>query len=130
MLCRDIYKAALGKLSEKADSARNADYAERAPYILANVVSDLRTLDDFYRESHGLPKAPELPGTEVCLPLTDPFPLADRFAGAVIEYLASALILRQNSELSDAFFSRFSHAVTAITAEIPAEKQRILDKYR
>ncbi len=130
MLCCDIYKAALALLGENAEAERNDDYAERAPYILANAVEELLRLDRYYREAMGLSNAPVLPHTEVYLPLTEVFPLCDRFGSAMTAYLASALVINQNGELSDALFDRFSSGVTAIIAEIPGERQKILDLYQ
>ncbi|MBO5305296.1 MAG: hypothetical protein J6B12_00895, partial [Clostridia bacterium] len=64
------------------------------------------------------------------LPLTEPFPLSDRFAGAVSAYLASILLIDENSVLSDKLYDKFCLGITAITEEIPAERQKILDMYR
>lgn len=129
MLCRDIYKAALALIGEIGDPKRTADYSERAPYILANSVCELKHLDENYRKANSLPEAPELPTVFVSLSLTEPFPLADRFFGVVSEYLAALLIIEENSTLSDKLYNRFCLSMAAITAEIPAERQKILDKY-
>ena len=39
------------------------------------------------------------------------------------------LTVDEDGELSDTFFDKFCTAVAAITAEIPAERQKILDVY-
>lgn len=129
MKCQDIYKAALRLIGENGREDRTADYLERTPYILANAVSDLKTLDGYYRKAHSLPERTEVPGTEVCLPLSEDFPLADRFMGAVSAYLASILLVDENTSLSDKFYDRFCMSVTAITGEIPAETEKILERY-
>ncbi|MBO5306312.1 MAG: hypothetical protein J6B12_06065, partial [Clostridia bacterium] len=55
MLCNQIYKKALRLIGEtEPDEARTEDYMERAPYILANAVSDLRMLDSHYRRAFSL----------------------------------------------------------------------------
>lgn len=129
MKCQDIYKSALRMIGENGREDRTADYLERTPYILANAVSDLKVLDGYYRKAHSLPEQPEISGAEVCLPLSESFPLSDRFAGAVTAYLASILLIDENTILSDKFYDRFCMAVTAITGEIPAETEKILERY-
>lgn len=131
MLCHQIYKKALRLIGEiEPDDARTEDYLERAPYILANAVSDLRRLDAYYREAFSLREQVLVPDTELCLPLSEKFPLCDRFVGAVSAYLASILLIDEDSALSDKLYDKFCLAVTAITQEIPAEKQKILDMYK
>ncbi len=130
MLCKNIYKKALRLIGEiRPDEARTEDYLERAPYILANAVADLGRLDIFYREALGLEAQTIKEGTELCLPLSETFPLSKRFVGAASAYLASLLLIDENPSLSDKLYDNFCVSVTAITEEIPAERQRILDMY-
>ena len=126
MTCNDIYLAALRKFGDTAEEGRSEDYAERAPYILANVIADLSALDGQYRAMQG---EQATPFTGVRIELEDEFPLSDRFAGAVSDHLAAMLTVDEDGELSDTFFDKFCTAVAAITAEIPAERQKILDVY-
>ena len=44
-------------------------------------------------------------------------------------YLASMLLIDENSELSDTLYDRFCSAVATITSEIPAVVEKIKDKY-
>ncbi len=131
MLCSQIYKKALRLIGEiEPDDARTEDYLERAPYILANAVSELRMLDVHYRRAFKLDEQVLAPDTELCLPLSERFPLCARFVYAVSAYLASILLIDEDSTLSDKLYDKFCVAVTAITEEIPAERQKILDMYR
>lgn len=131
MICRQIYKKALRLMGEvEPDEARTQDYMERAPYILANAVSDLRILDSHYRHAFSLEAQVTNSEHELCLPLSEEFPLSDRFAGAVSAYLASTLLIDENSALSDKLYDKFCLGITAITEEIPAERQKILDMYQ
>lgn len=131
MLCSQIYKKALRLIGEiEPDDARTEDYMERAPYILANAVSDLRMLDSYYRRAFSLGEQALNAEHELCLPLSEPFPLSDRFAGAVSAYLASILLIDEDSALSDKLYDKFCLGITAITQEIPAERQKILDMYK
>ncbi|MBQ7380607.1 MAG: hypothetical protein IJW69_00830 [Clostridia bacterium] len=131
MLCSQIYKKALRLIGEiEPDDARTEDYMERAPYILANAVSDLRMLDSYYRRAFSLGEQALNVEHELCLPLSEPFPLSDRFVGAVSAYLASILLIDEDSALSDKLYDKFCLGITAITQEIPAERQKILDMYK
>lgn len=130
MTCEQIYKKALRLLGEVAlDESRTEDYLERAPYILATAVSDLWPLDGHYRRAFGLEEGVK-PECELCLPLSEPFPLCSRFAGAVSAYLASLLVIDEDGVLSDKLYDKFCLGVTAITDEIPAERQKILERYQ
>ena len=126
MTCKDIYLAALRKLGDTAEEERCEDYAERAPYILASVMADLSALNAQYCATRG-EEATAFRGVRV--ELEDAFPLSERFSGAVSDHLAAMLTVDEDSELSDTFFDKFCTAVAAITAEIPAERQKILDVY-
>ncbi len=107
----------------ESDGERNDDYAERAPYILASVSSDLAALNAQYTG-----EASAFEGSY--LALSEPFPLHARFAGAASDYLASLLTIDEDEALSDRFFDSFCRAVAKITAEIPGERQKILDIYQ
>ncbi len=127
MTGNDIYLSALAKIGECASEERTDDYAERAPYILASAVSDLAALDRSYRAMRDGEAAEPFSG--VYLPLEDDFPLSDRFASVVSDYLASMLTATEDEALSDTLFDRFCRGVALITAEIPAERRKITDIY-
>ncbi len=126
MTCNDIYLSALGKMGERPSVPRNDDYAERAPYILGSVLSDLSSLNGQYLSARG-EEGESFEGSYIAL--TDDFPLHPRFAGVVSDYLASLLTIDEDEAVSDKFFDAFCHGVAKITAEIPAERQKILDVY-
>ncbi len=127
MTCNELYISALRKVGEVAADDRAADYAERAPYLLASVISDLVRLDAQYRLSLG--EEPPAPFAAAYISLDDEFPLHARFAGAVSDYLASYLVADEDDRLSDRFFDAFCRAVARLVSEIPAERQKILDMY-
>ena len=68
-------------------------------------------------------------GVGVCVSLEDSFPLSPAFAPAIIYYLASMLVLDENSEMSDTLFDRFSDALSAIRDGLPTSVEKILDRY-
>lgn len=105
-----------------------ADYTARAPYIIAQAVGQLWKLNELYCEAHGL-TPPAAEETRAYIPLTETFPLETPFARAIMLYLGSMLVVEENAELSDDLFDKFSMAAAAITAQIPATRKEILDKY-
>ena len=127
MTCNEIYAAALKLIGEVADAGRTEDYESRAPYIIAGFISDMRKLDNAYRKANGIESTDV--GDTVYIELEKEFPLSDRFCMAAEFYLASMLLIDENSELSDTLYDRFCSAVTTITSEIPAVVEKIKDKY-
>lgn len=59
----------------------------------------------------------------------DDFPLSDIFIAPTIFYIASMLIVDENSELSDKLFERYSHAMTKLLSALPFEHTEIADVY-
>lgn len=136
MTCKRIFDAALRLLDEAVTGAgedetlvrdETAELAERAPYILAAAVGEMREVDVAYRAANGLHDG--IYADEVFLPLEERFPLSARFAHAAAFYLAAMLTADENPELSDTFFDRFCDAMATIRTSIPAVKSKIRDVY-
>lgn len=127
MLNKEIYKGVLGLLAESADDLQTEDYAERAPYILANFISENAALDANYRQFHGEEAARVAPLAYVSL--DGVFPLSARFVSAAEYYLAAQLIEYEDSDRSDDFFDRYCKALSDIWMEIPAMREKILNVY-
>lgn len=134
MTCRSIYDAALRLLNEAVSDAgedavrdTTAELAERAPYILAAAVSEMRESDAAYRAAHDL-AAVDYPD-DVLLPLDATFPLSTRFAHAAAFYLAALLVADEAPELSDTLFDRFCDAMATVRTAIPVLTGRIRDVY-
>ena len=135
MKAAKIYNCALKLLNEPSGtgcacsgcSDAGDDLAERAPYILAAAVDEMRDADDEYRRSHGLGARVDI--CDIMLPPEAEFPLSPRFAHAAAYYLASMLIADENPELADTLFDRFSDAMATIRASVPATKGKIRTVY-
>ena len=127
MKCNEIFKSALRLLNEKGAEDENEDYAERAPYILAAMFSEAARIDKLYREANGLCEQPAF--STIHVPLSEEFPLSDRFAGAAAFYLASLLIIDANEELSDSFYEKYCDGMSAISSSIPATVRKIKNVY-
>ncbi len=127
MINREIYQGALRLLAEPEDAVRNADYAERAPYIIANFISENAVLDGHYRKARGEEPADIQCG--VYAALDTPFPLSDRFAAAAEFYLASMLIDSEDGDRADTYFDRYCKSLTAIYSDIPAIMEKIKNAY-
>ncbi len=124
---QDIYDGALRILAERCDAGLNEDYEERAPYIIAAFCYESSEADAAYRKSHYLPAAPSV--SEVYLNLSDKFPCCERFSAAACMYLASMLVVDEDSELSDKLFDKYSEMMSSICSKIPAIVEPISDKY-
>ena len=127
MLNKEIYRGALGLLSELGSEERAEDYAERAPYILANFISETAAADLQYRKFRG--EDGGMAEAAVYVSLDDAFPLSPRFASAAEYYLASMLIDDEDGDRADGFFDRYCKALSDILAEIPAMREKILNVY-
>ena len=126
MTNKEIYKGALALIAEPTEYGA-ADYAERAPYIIANFISEHAALDNHYRRTHG--EKEQTVDCPVYASLDDDFPLSARFVPAAEQYLASMLIADEDMERSDACFDRFCKAMTVILSEIPAVVEQITSVY-
>ena len=126
MTNKEIYQGALALIAEP-DGSGAEDYAERAPYIIANFITENSALDDRYRLFIGAEdKKAAFP---VYAALDDVFPLLSRFSSAAQYYLASMLIADEDMERSDSFFDRYCTAMSDILSEIPAMCERITNVY-
>ncbi len=76
IICTEIYEAALSMIGER-NAVHNADYAERAPYLLAAFCCEAAQIDRLYRKTKGYGKQPEF--GSVMIELASPFPLSPRF---------------------------------------------------
>jgi hypothetical protein len=127
MLLRDIYQSALRFLAESTNASDNADYEERAPYILATLCCELQSADSTLRKFLG--KATASISDSVYLPLDSEFPLLPRFSGIAALYLAAMLILDDNSSLSDSLYDKYCDAVSSIYASIESVSESVKDVY-
>lgn len=126
MTNKDIYLGALALIAEPVTEGAE-DYAERAPYIMANFISENSALDGQYRLFLGAEKAGG--GSPVYAAFDEEFPLSARFASAAQYYLASMLIADEDVDRADVFFDRFCTAMADILSEIPAMCEKIVSAY-
>ena len=127
MKIKEIYTSALHLIGEDDSAEENADYEERAPYLIAAFCGEAEATDAQYRKAHGLPAAE--PFSYISIELEMDFPCSDRFANAAAAYLAAMLIIDENAELSDKLFDRYSSIMSTIYSEIPAVIEKITQKY-
>ena len=128
MVCKDIFDGALHVLGEGCiNDAREREYEERAPYLIAAFCSEAASLDKHYRCAHGLEEQKEFPCVSIAL--SDDFPLADKFFTPAVNYLASMLISDENGDLSDKLFARCCDALSSLYTELPATISSIKNRY-
>ena len=124
---QEIYDAALRFLGEDPGADENADYEERAPYLLAAFCSEASPLDARLRESGGQNTAPSY--SAVFLPLENDFPLLSSLGTAAALYLAAMLILESDEDRSDKLYAQYSDVMSRLYDTIPASLHPITDKY-
>ncbi len=124
-----LYEGALAILGERGSEEQLADYADRAPYILANFISENTTADRLYRKAHGFAEA-SVTACDTYADLSEDFPLCSRFAAAARLYLAAMLIDSEDSDRSDLLFDRYCKTLAATLADIPALREKILNCYQ
>lgn len=127
MLCSDIYDSALRLLGESVNDGENDDYKERAPYLLASFCNEAKSTDKAWRLSVDVGSQGEW--NSVCIPLTQKFPLCDRFASAAAFYVAAMLVIDTDESLSDKLYERFCDAMSTISEDIPAIIESIANRY-
>ena len=112
MTFRNIYEAALRMICENIASEETADYEERAPYILATFCNECAPIEEAYCKAHKLQFVSIPALTQIAM--IDYFPLRDRFTAAGVYYLSAMLVIDENEELSDKFFSLYTDVVSLI----------------
>ena len=130
LLCRDVYTSAKAMLAEPLDNndmSRHDDYDERAPYLIAAMCDEARAMDAVFRQATGQLPQPDF--SPVCIELTAPFLLTERFAAPAAAYLAAMLIIDENEALSDTLYSRYCDLMSDICAACPASSKAIIDVY-
>ncbi len=127
MLFQELYDAAVQLVAEDPSHDTSEDYEERASYILATFCSQCAEADRLYRLANGLGNQSTQAVTYV--PLSNTFPLSDRFAPAATYYLSAMLTVDENEELSEKFFALYADALASIRASLPATAEKIGDRY-
>ena len=127
MTNQDIYLAALRLSCEVETPGENADYAERAGYLLPLFCTRCAALDAAYRAANGLEEQ-ALPDALPYLMEAD-FPLSPIFASPASASLASLLTAAENPDLSSFLAGVCSDALAQIRAGIPFRKESILNCY-
>ena len=125
----DIIDAAISAACEDAgNTSATGDYLSRSQFLLANFVTQYAKLDALVREADGL--EPKTVATDIALvDPEDDFPLCDIFAPVAVLYLAAALVLDENEEMSDRLFDRYINGILEIRNTLPAKQGAIVDKY-
>ena len=127
MTVQDIYDSSLRILAESTDPEDNADYAERAPFIIASFCTQNADLDKATRRMLG--EASQHDFSAAYIELEDEFPLLERFAPAAALYLASMLVMEDFEDLSDRLYDRYCDLVSRFCEAVCLENSPITDVY-
>ncbi len=127
MTYRQIYENALRLICEVADSVDTADYEERASYILATFLGQCAPMDRQYRAAHQMGTHTVAP--VACVNPDHTFDLAEVFVTPAEHYLAAMLVLDENEEMSERFFSLYTDEISALLDALPCSCESIRDRY-
>ncbi len=127
MTYQSLFDSAKHAVCEGGSGGDTSDYAERAPYLLANFVGQSRMLDTQYRAAHQMDAGtyPEV----AAVSMTDTFPLCAVFAPLAVYYLSAMLVLDENEEMSEKFFSLYADGIAALEDSLPAKIESIVNRY-
>ncbi len=127
MTNRALYDAALRLVSEVDLPNTNADYEERAGFLLPVICQRLAPLDKALRASANQAEA-TIP-TSVPWALKDRFPLSDALLSAASSLLAAMLVIQENPALSDRLSKMSLDAEQSVRASIPFSLEPIVNRY-
>lgn len=127
MTYRELYDSALRIVSETEQDSGDADYEERAGYLLATFCNECSSIDKSYRTAHKIPAISFSPATVVNL--SDSFPLHEALAPAAVYYLGAMLVSDENEPLSDRLFSLYTDAIATIQSGLPCLNHTIVNHY-
>lgn len=127
MKCKKIYDTALRLLAESTEPDDNADYEERAPYILASFCTEHQKADNTLRKFTGEKVGTEI--NELYIPLENEFPLLKDFAVCASLYLAAMLAIDDFPELSDRLYEKYSDSASKIYSPICGIPSATVNKY-
>ena len=128
MTYRQIYENALRLVCETDSTMNVSDYEERAAYILATFLGQCAPIDRQYRAAHQMGAQAVVP--VACVDFDHTFDLADVFITPAEQYLAAMLVLDENEEMSERFFSLYTDSVSALLDSLPFSCNSIEDRYK
>ena len=127
MTYREIYENALRMICEDSTASDTSDYEERAAYILATLISECAAVDKQYRLANGFKAVTYTP--VACVELDDAFTLCEALIPIAVYYLSAILVLDENEDMSEKFFSLYTDALTSFLSGLHHTSQPIADRY-
>ena len=127
MTYREIYENALRMICEDSSVSDTSDYEERAAYILATLISECAAVDKQYRLAEGLDAISYTP--VACVELDAAFTLCEALIPIAVYYLSAILVLDENEDMSEKFFSLYTDALTSFLSSLNHTSQPIADRY-
>ena len=127
MTCKSIYDAALRLLAESVNPEDNADYEERAPYLIAAFCTEHKDTDARLREFLGKTAIPDFESLYIELDST--FPLLPKLAACASLYVAAMLVIDDFPELSDRLYDRYCDCASRIYESVLGKSEKTSNKY-
>ena len=127
MTYREIFKSAVALIAEDVNGDTIADYEDRALYILATFCNQTAAIDARYRTANGCIPSAWIGASTVNMNAI--FALHEVFVPVAAYYLASALVLDENEEMSEHLFALYTDAIASIAASLPCSTAPVTDAY-
>lgn len=124
----ETVKESVERVSESDATVRiRKEIEEKFPYALASVCAELQKLDLLYRERTGGEAQGEF--SHYFIDVTDKFPLSEIFVFPCIMYISSFIVIDVDEKKSDALFEKYTRSVSSISALMPFETGKTVEKY-
>lgn len=124
----ETVKESIERVSETDAVAKiRKEIEDKFPYALASVCAELQRLDVLYRERTGGVAQGEF--SHYFIDVTDTFPLSEIFVFPCIMYISSIIIIDVDEKRSDALFEKYAKSVSSISALMPFETGKTVEKY-
>ncbi len=124
---QNIYDIALRLAGELGTVGLNADYQERAGYLLSLLCRRYVPLENAYRKAHG--QEPFAPSISVPLALSSAFPLSEDLSVPVSASLAALLVCAESPELANRLEQLAADAAETIREALPFSVASIVKRY-
>lgn len=116
-------------LGESTEGDGNEDFEERASYLLASFCVEMTELNKALLPCAEADDEERMDFDGTWLSLEAEFPLVSRLTAPACLYLASMLVIDENSALSDRLYDRYCDSIATICSSIPASIESIADRY-
>ena len=112
----DVYNKALGFIGELDDPLGSPDYESRAPYLIASFCYSAKSLDKSLRKINGVSDGPSF--SPIYISISENFPLCDELIHPAALYVASMLVIDDDTALSEKLYDQYCDAIATLAVSL------------